>query len=324
MHKIVVFTNPHSGTNLRDKYRIRKIKKMVTNGEVHATQNLDELEEIASSIPEKKPDIIAIDGGDGTIATVLGAVHKYWPKDKSFPSIALLSGGTFNALARYAGIEKGLPYLKSIIKSNPDQLFFQDIDLMEIEDDQGMKMYGFSFALGFPVKALKEYYKKKRWKYIRIGMMILRFLSSSTFKGKYFRSFNQRIKLDAADQEGSWLTIFCQSIPSFGTYRCNMFYRADLTRKQFHVLGTKAPLDELMSSIIPIYLGVNIPIMDLDIQKDTLHLKGAETFEYQVNGELEYWGKPCLAQEIRIRHGMTIRVIRPIPKGVLGKPSNHS
>jgi diacylglycerol kinase family enzyme len=317
MHKIAVIVNPRSGHNLADKWRIWRIRSLIPRDLVYPTKSLQELDQVAAELPQKKPDIVAIDGGDGTISTVVGAIAKYWPKEQSLPAFAFLRGGTFNALPKYVGIDKGLPYLKNIIETPPELLFFQDVDLMEIEDNHGSKALGFSFGIGLPVLLLEEFYKKKKkkWKYLRVAFMLLKLFCSTAVNGTYFKQFDQHIPLKVGGEEGNWSAVMCQSIPTFGMPKCSMFYRAGISHGKFHVLGTDASLKDIGWYATAIYGGKYVPITQLDLQTDSLTIKGNSEFTYQVNGELEYWGQKCVASEVRIRHGVTLKVAKAVYKG---------
>jgi diacylglycerol kinase family enzyme len=316
MHNIVVLVNPRSGHNLRDKLRIWKIRSLVAKGAVYATKSWDELDKVASELPQMKPDIIAIDGGDGTISTVVGAVYKHWPQDTQLPYFSFLRGGTFNALPKYVGIENGISYLKTIANTPKEQLFFQDVDFMEVEDNHKRKFLGFSFGIGLPVLLLQEFYKKKkkRWKYLRVALMMLKLLLSAAVGGEYFQRFNRHIPLKVGDKEGKWLSVICQTIPSFGLPKCGMFYRAGITHGKFHALATESPLNEVCWYATAIYGGRSVPIAQLDLQTNSLHIHSDTEFIYQVNGELDYWGERCIANEVHIRHGLTLKIVKAIPQ----------
>jgi diacylglycerol kinase family enzyme len=283
---------------------------------VYATKSWEELDRVATELPQQRPDIVAIDGGDGTISTVVSAVCKHWPKDVDLPAFAFLRGGTFNALPKHVGITQGIPYLKNLIETPPERMFFQDVDLMEIEDNRGSKFLGFSFGVGLPVLLLQEFYKKKKrkWKYLRVAFMILKLLLSALYNGKFCRQFDQHLPLTIENEKGQWLAVMCQSIPSFGLPKCAMFYRAGIAHGKFHVLGTEATLKEVGWYATAIYGGRYVPISQIDLQTESLVIQSDSEFTYQVNGELEYWGQKCVSTRVQIRHGVTLKVAKAVPQ----------
>ncbi|MFA5888502.1 MAG: diacylglycerol kinase family protein, partial [Candidatus Nanoarchaeia archaeon] len=93
----VVFTNKNSGKNLRDKFRIYRMRNFVGDrGEVFATSSVEHLELIVSEIYRYRPTRIISDGGDGTQCQIVKLLKKYWPANEPLPALGILPGGTIN------------------------------------------------------------------------------------------------------------------------------------------------------------------------------------------------------------------------------------
>lgn len=331
----VVISNLNSGKNLRDRFRIHRMRKFVgERGEVYATTSVDQLEMIMSEMPTMygtEEIRIISDGGDGMQCQIVKLMSKYWPKEKPLPSLGILPGGTINVLAKECGIKKGKKYMKGILESRVDELFYQDIDFMKITDNNNVESYGFTFGVGAPITLLEESYKRKRWKSAQVGFIIARLLCSKIFgsskiwREKYYNLFNQKQHIhayagtngSAVEWDADFLGIMAQSIKSIGLPKSKMFYRAQQSAGNFHALGTSAELIDVLPYTLPMYLGKKVPGMDIDVQTNYFSVYSEQPIKYQVNGELEYFvGKEARrysANQITVEHGLTLKIIKAAP-----------
>ncbi|MFH1065490.1 MAG: diacylglycerol kinase family protein [Nanoarchaeota archaeon] len=325
----VVLTNKNSGKNLRDNFRIHRMRKFIGDrGEVFATSSVEQLELIVSEIYKYKPKQIISDGGDGTQCHIVKLLKQYWPETEALPALGILPGGTINVLAKECGIKKSKKYMKSILESREDELFYQDIDFMKITDNNNVESYGFTFGVGAPITLLEESYKRKRWKAAQVGFIIARLLCSKIFgsskiwREKYYNLFNQKQHMHvyagtngaAIEWDLDFLGIMAQSIKSLGLPKSKMFYRAQQSAGNFHALGTTSELIDLVPYFIPMYLGKKVPGMDIDVQTSYLSVSSEQPIKYQVNGELEHFvnneAKRYSANRITAEHGLTLKIIK--------------
>ncbi|HII15720.1 MAG TPA: hypothetical protein HA362_05400 [Nanoarchaeota archaeon] len=333
--KIVVISNMNSGKNLRDKLRVYRMEKFVGDrGQVYATASVDELGDIVSCLYkmyQAERFGVVLDGGDGLSCQYVKHSNRYWPKGIPQPAVALLRGGTMNFLPKECGIKSNKKYMKAILESKEEDLFYQDIDFMKITDNNKVESYGFSFGIGAPVTLLKEWNKHKKLKALQVGFILARLLASKMlgvskiWRQKYYDLFNQKQHIHAyAGTNGStiewdadFLGIMAQSIKSIGLPYSKMFYRAQQSAGNFHVLGTSADLIELMPYLPAMYLGKKVPGMDADTQTNYFCAVSEREMEYTVNGELEYFveneAKTYLANQITAEHGLTLKIIKAAP-----------
>ncbi|MDD4878102.1 MAG: diacylglycerol kinase family protein [Candidatus Nanoarchaeia archaeon] len=328
----IVLTNKNSGKNLRDKFRIHRMRKFVGDrGEVFATSSVEQLEFIVSELYRHKPKQIISDGGDGTQCQIVKLLNKYWPKAEPLPALGILPGGTINILAKECGIKKGKKYMKGVLESKEEDLFYQDIDFMRIRDSNNVESYGFTFGLGAPIVLLEEYYKRKKWKAAQVGFILGRLLlskifgSSKLWRERYYNLFNQKQHIhayagtngSAVEWDADFLGIMAQSIKSLGLPKSKMFYRAQQSTGNFHAMGTSAELIDLVPYFVPMYLGKKIPGMDIDVQTSYFSVSSEQPIKYQVNGELEYFvgneAKKYSANSISVEHGLTLKIIKAAP-----------
>ena len=96
MSGIGIITNPHSKQNKRNPSRSQLLSYILgKQGQMEVTQSLDDLAQVAEKFKKNEIEILAINGGDGTISQTLTAFHKVYG-DTKLPKIAILPGGTMN------------------------------------------------------------------------------------------------------------------------------------------------------------------------------------------------------------------------------------
>lgn len=336
MISVALFTNLKSGRNRRDKRRLKKFSSIIGDcGNLYVTGRssdfLADLENKVMQACEDKLDIIAIDGGDGTMSTVLSLLEQHWDSGE-LPPIAPLNGGTFNILSRRLKVKDSFKYLNTIVESEEvNNLIVKGIKMMRVSDDSGHKHLSFSSGVGFPVDLLEEAYKKKHLKYFRIGLMAIKALGSAIVGGKYYQQFNKRRKMLVTGEghageisiEENWLGIMAQSIDSLGIPKYlpqpKIFRNAE-TDGRFHGVGVAMDFRKFLIYFPAIYTGESVhykdreseeikPVLALDKQLKSLKIQSEEAFKYHFSGELEFDGQPCLTRELNIDAGKNVYFI---------------
>ena len=101
--RVVMISNPASGTNRRNWARIAA--RIAAHPQVihHVTSGLPEAAALLPRLAAERPDVLAINGGDGTIAATLGMILDHWPAD-AHPLVVVLPGGTANMTAGDIGM----------------------------------------------------------------------------------------------------------------------------------------------------------------------------------------------------------------------------
>lgn len=316
-----MFTNLKSGKNLRDKYRVRRIRDLLDNeGHLYATKSPDDLEKRVSDLHKKNPECIVLDSGDGGITVFLSLLKRYWPEEKPLPPFGLIPGGTFNVLSKECEIKKPKKYLKNILESEVKDLSYREVDMLKVSDDNGLESYGFSFGVGGTTTLLDEYYKRKRLKHIRIAFMFARLLFSRVFRQKYYELFNQKAPLNVKttvqgeefEFNGNYLGVMAQTIKPAGLKISKTFYKADSRKEHFHLMGTQMELGTFIDYLWPFLRGRKIPNMDLDVQTNNFQITSEEPIKYNLNAEFELLDKPYFANQMNVEHGLTMKVIQSI------------
>ena len=168
MAGIGVISNPHSKLNRKNPNRHHYLTYIAgSEGHVAVTNSLEELEQVALMFKALEIKVVAINGGDGTIAHTITAIIHAW-KDQPLPRIVLLRGGTINVVAQNLGIH-----------GTPEEILYRLIEgyskgtLNQIHRLHTIKIannYGFLFANGVCANFLDEFYKNKTGK---LGSLVL-------------------------------------------------------------------------------------------------------------------------------------------------------
>jgi diacylglycerol kinase family enzyme len=159
MAGIGIITNPHSKANKKMPARGRLLGYIVGQfGNLEITNSVEDLGRVAALFLEQKIEVLAINGGDGTISRTLTAFIRAYGSSP-LPKILVLRGGTMNMLADNLGI-RGTP---------------EEILVRMLECESGLRprkthslatllvggQYGFLFGNGFVARYLAAFYKHK-------------------------------------------------------------------------------------------------------------------------------------------------------------------
>lgn len=104
-----VILNPKAAGDAYDAARIDRLRSIA--GARAVLFSIDEAERVhavAAGIRERGAATVAVIGGDGTVSSVLTALHRAYGGDP-LPRIALLRGGTMNTVANAFGLSRGTP-----------------------------------------------------------------------------------------------------------------------------------------------------------------------------------------------------------------------
>jgi diacylglycerol kinase (ATP) len=171
---IGVVSNPRARKNAADPARIERLKRILDKeGIVREARTFEEIADIALEFRRSEIDILAIDGGDGTLHHTLTAFIPVF-SEADLPLIALLRGGTMNTIANSLGI-KGLSevILQQTIRGSKG---WAPLEVVRTNALGVNDRYGFIFGMGFPVNLLNAYYRgggRGRWKTVRVLLKIL-------------------------------------------------------------------------------------------------------------------------------------------------------
>ncbi len=101
--RIIMLSNPTSGNNRKHWARIEALLAAHPQIIHHITPDLGAARALIATLAEAPPDVIVINGGDGTIAATIGMILQGWPAARH-PFFMVLPGGTANMTAGDIGM----------------------------------------------------------------------------------------------------------------------------------------------------------------------------------------------------------------------------
>ncbi len=185
MGGIGIIHNPFARGNLRRPGIIEQLKSIVgDSGEVILTRNISELPEVMKEFSKKGYDLLAVNGGDGSMHLVLSAYLNALP-GQPLPKVASLRGGTMNTMPNSVKLKGNTLYIarKLVTKYRsgaPMEVFKQH--LVRLNDK-----YGFMTGIGVPPNFLAAYYSGTStgpWQAVKV---IARVIGSALTRGPYVK-----------------------------------------------------------------------------------------------------------------------------------------
>ncbi len=247
MPGIGIITNPHSKANKRDPSKPALLGYILgQRGQLAVTNSLDHLQQVAENFRDSSIEILAINGGDGTVSQTITAFKRAYGSTK-LPKIALLRGGTMNVLATNLGIF-GTPekLLYQLVEGYSTGRLNRVVNLPCIDVEGHI---GFLYADGISCRVLEEFYSNKTGPLgaaLMVGKLVLSALTGGAMAKRILRTSNVVIEADgASNQELVTVGTFASTIERmpFG-FRLFPFVRGNSSRFQF--VAVKTPPDRLV------------------------------------------------------------------------------
>jgi len=96
--RVVMLSNPASGTNRKHWHRVEAFLAAHPQVIHHVTPAPGDAATLIAGLAADPPEVVAINGGDGTVAATIGLILHHWPGDRQ-PLLIVLPGGTANMTA---------------------------------------------------------------------------------------------------------------------------------------------------------------------------------------------------------------------------------
>jgi len=313
MAGIGIITNPYSKLNKRNPVRPLLLGYILgEQGQLEVTESLDALQQVAERFRDSDIKVLAINGGDGTVARTLTAFIRAYG-DQPLPKIALLRGGTMNVLASNLGV-RGSPesllyrYLEAHSASTPLKLV--GVQTLEVEGN-----YGFLFADGVAYAVLEEFYQNKTGP-VGAALLVLRLCVSALQKGPLFRRLILSQKLELAPRPNDTIELESCAVMASTIEKMPLGPRLfPLARKQpgrFQFFAVKSKPEELIWHLPAIMLKngegsspgkISYCCEELAITSDLYDKK----YMYSLDGELF----TAASNSITVRLGPKIEFVIP-------------
>lgn len=224
MGGIAVVTNPMSRRNRRDPSLVRQLAWVLgEQGQIAAPGDLAALHAVVERFREREVDVVAVNGGDGTLHQVVTALVRVYG-DAPLPRVAPLRGGTMNTVAGGLGI-----------RGTPDQLLGRLVtrhaagealpvatrNLLRVQGGDAGELAGFIFGNGLLSQFLEAYYDSPDPSPAAAAWLLLRGAVSSLVGGELAarlgRRVEARVTVDGAElPERSWMTVTAATVDDIG------------------------------------------------------------------------------------------------------------
>ncbi len=243
MSGIGVITNPKSRLNRKNPVLSRKLAYVLGDPEdLAAPPDLDALQAVAERFHARGVGVVAINGGDGSVHTVLTALVRAWGEEP-LPTIALLRGGTMNTLAHGLGI-RGTPesLLGELVAAWHDgrPLAVAERTALRVDGDQ----IGFLFGNGLIAQFLEAWYASPEPTPGSAVWLLVRAVLSAMVNGpliqRLMRPWPGTVEADGeAWASTSYLTVTAGGVDDIGV-GFRPFYRCLAHPGHMHALGITA------------------------------------------------------------------------------------
>jgi len=294
MGGIGVITNPRSRRNRRNPALARQLAYLLgAQGQLAAPHDFEALHRVAEHFKERRIDILAVNGGDGTTHMALTAFLAVYG-DTPLPRVALLRGGTMNTMASGVGI-----------RGRPDQLLGQLVQAYHsgqplrnvqrnclIVDGQA----GFLFGNGIVSNFLEVYYEGSEptpWKAARL---LSQAVLSTIVQGHFFKRLHRRVSVSVTVdgkrwENTDWLTVGIGTVDNIG-FRFRPYPRVVDHPGHLEVLGLAGTLGDLARALPRLRLGRHLehPSFPNALAKSIV-LESEEPMSYMIDGDFHRGGQ---------------------------------
>jgi hypothetical protein len=265
---IGIVLNPHarraSAARLLERLgRAAQVGEGAVETSLRVTAAEAELPAVVAELAERRTDVLAVCGGDGTmLATVSAAIETYAAKKLPLPPFLILPGGTMNTVAKNLGCsdgrtpEAGLLRLVETLAGDGrrglsrvprfEQPVMQVTTFGEGHAAESRTRYGCIFSAAMGARYLTEYARRPGllWA-LWLG---LRTIGSSFIPGggRFARWLFQRTAAELvadgeAIAEAAFRLLICATVPDVGL-GMRVPWRAGCVPRRFHLIASSLPL----------------------------------------------------------------------------------
>lgn len=291
MPGIGIISNPYSKKNKKKPKRHEYLSYIAGDtGYSVLTRSIEQLSEVATDFKNRQIDILAINGGDGTVSQTISAFVSAYG-ESPLPKFIPLKGGTINFLSQNLGI-RGTPeqILFRLIESFSDIGQLQTTWVNTIRVDEKI---GFLYADGTCAHFLEEFYKNKTGP-VGSALLLSKILLSRLFHPSfYYRIIKSRETIVLANGKGE------------GKHESLSVLISSLSKMPFHIplfkdVSLDPPIAEYISYICsPKEAAYRIPL-DLLVSAsgsssakikgngDLFEIENTKPIPYTLDGEIYY------------------------------------
>jgi diacylglycerol kinase family enzyme len=253
--QIAVILNPKAAGDAYDEARIDRLRAIAGSRAVlFAIDEPERVHAVAEGVRERGASTVAIIGGDGTVSSVLTALHRAYGSER-WPHIALLRGGTMNTVANAFGLARGTPeeLLAKLVHGGARPVWPRAT--LEIEG-----RLGFLFTAGAMVGFLDTLYERQLGKGPLAALSLLSIVSVQALVGgptfrKVETPLTATLRIDGADHpERRYLAFAAGTVEQVGL-GFRPFRLARECQDQFQIFAFHGSAQALVREFPKIYRG---------------------------------------------------------------------
>ncbi len=334
MARIALISNPRSRQNRRDPGLARRLLAQIGPAALLEPGSVEELERALAALvaAEGRPEVLAINGGDGSSHVVLTAWIRCFG-EADLPYLSLLCGGTMNTVASGMGVKRPptqvaaalADFLTASPAGTPPEPRTVARYLLRVDDPERPEspQYGFLFGNGLISNFLELYYEgseptpvKAAWLLARGVASVLAYgLSGGRIgSGGLGQRLMQPVSVAVASEgaEGAqvpvraYLSVAAGTVDDIGL-GFRPFYEAVRRPGTLHLLELGCTPVAFVQNLPRVWRAQ--PILAPGVASRVVtgfRLQAPEPMGYMVDGDFHRGGR-----ELRVSVGPLIRVIRP-------------
>ncbi|MCB9759959.1 MAG: diacylglycerol kinase [Alphaproteobacteria bacterium] len=307
MGGIGVVTNPRSRRNRRNPGLQHQLAYVLgEQGQLAAPTDLDGLRSAMVRFKERRIDVLAINGGDGTSHVVFSTMLSVY-QDTPMPAVALLRGGTMNTVASGLGI-RGRPQalLGRLVEQyhSGEPFRVAERNLIVVGEHAG-----FLFGNGLLSHFLEVYYDSDDPNPARAVWLLVRAGASALVGGKFIRHLFRPVRAQVTVgpwrwTQGTWMTIAAGTVDDIGL-GFRPFYRCLDHPGYMHAVGVACGPMALIGQLPNIWRARPIEHPDVvDAVADRMVIEADEPLSYMLDGDFHVGG-----QRLEVTIGPRVRLI---------------
>lgn len=288
MPGIGLVSNPYSKKNRIHPDRLQKLIDCAPDKDlVRLPDSFEKMSSAMEHFKQKKVDVIAINGGDGTVHVALTSMMKIY-QGAELPKIAILKGGTMNQTATNLKLKGNtVSIFKRVVKAWKDkpELTCKQVSLLKVNG-----RYGFIFGSGAVCTFMDLYHRSSDPSPLIAARSVLAMAGSMLVHGKLAREFFkptwQELNADGFSfGRAPYLAFLITTLPSVGL-GMELTFRAKTDQGKAQMVAFRDNA-RILPHVARVWLGRPVPP---DVVDDTVgkrfFINGEKSFRYTLDGDM--------------------------------------
>ncbi len=260
MPGIGVVVNPNArGNRVGGVERIRRLTEVVgADGMVRVTESPAAIEDVAREFRDRRVEVLAICGGDGSYHCTLTAFRAVYG-DEPLPLLLPLRAGSINYIADAINGRRGSPeqVLARVVRDYRRGLSYEttERDVIRVNGRE----YGFVLSFGTAVNYLRAYYaleKQGPWHAARLlARLIVSALAGTHIARAVFQAVAADVECDGLPVHFRQFTFFLAATVDRIALGFRPTYLGTRKPGYLHVVGGPIPAHRLIRRIVRVYRG---------------------------------------------------------------------